>query len=238
MKQVSHRARIALCGLLAALSLAGVDGMILSRPLGLREWSYPSLVFGSTAFLAVALAAGGTRTAYGKCVLAALACCWLGDVVGPGDFYLGLYCFLVAHLAFMAGFLVRGLSERRVLKSALLFLATALIGFGWLHPLVPPGRVLPVFGYLAVISTMMVLAWSSRRGPARGVILLASTLFFASDLFLARSKFTGYAQINTMIGYPMYYGACVLFAWTILIHRLGEWPDAAASTTDATKTGA
>src|SRR5260370_30008726 len=74
-----------------------------------RDWRLGKWLFkplASAAFVALALSAGATATAYGRWVLVALVLSWLGDVLliprSTVTFRLGLASFLVGHLAFPA----------------------------------------------------------------------------------------------------------------------------------------
>jgi len=40
--------------------------------------------------------------------------------------------------------------------------------------------------------------------------------FYVSDMFLAQTAFLGGGPLNTVLGYPIYYAACLLFACSIL----------------------
>jgi uncharacterized membrane protein YhhN len=66
----------------------------------------------SVGFVGVALSLGARRTRYGTLILCGLVLSWFGDVflIGSGStFFLdGLVSFLLAHLAYVDAYVVRG----------------------------------------------------------------------------------------------------------------------------------
>jgi uncharacterized membrane protein YhhN len=70
----------------------------------------------------------------------------------------------------------------------------------------------PVIAYVAVISVMVVLAFGSYGSGATWLIPLGATLFFASDLFVARNQFVAPGTVNRVWGLPLYYAAQILLA--------------------------
>jgi uncharacterized membrane protein YhhN len=206
------------CGFLATISLLGVLGMLALKQTPYRHYGYHAIMVASACYVLIALAAGALRTPYGRSILAGLILCAAGDALGPGNFMLGLVMFLIAHFGFSAAFLIRGVSVRRL--SVWLVLALALSGgvFAWLYPHVPARDHLPIYAYMAVITMMMVVAGGARPGAAARHILLGAILFYVSDVCLARSKYVSPGFINTAVGYPLYYAACVVFALSVLKH--------------------
>ncbi|MBN2562096.1 MAG: lysoplasmalogenase [Phycisphaerae bacterium] len=201
-------------------SLVGITAICLAGTLVVpftiyRGYRMPLLMVGSTCYLLIAVLGGGLRSWYGRSILFMLVMCWLGDYLGPGNFYLGLYFFLIGHFALMAAFAVRGLSRRECLISLPMFLILLVLGLIWLYPHVRAGERLPVFAYMLVITAMMVFAGAARQGLGRRLIFPGAMLFYVSDILLARSAFVASSFLNTAFGYPMYYAACVLFALSI-----------------------
>ena len=136
-------------------------------------------------------------------------------VVGPGDLRLWAQAFLVAHLGFVSAFVVRGLQLRRCIVSAVLWLPLGGALFAWLWPIVPASERSLIFGYMAVITAMVILAGGTRGEGGDRLILAGAVAFYISDVLLARSRFVEASIFNTAVGYPLYYTACVLLAWSI-----------------------
>jgi uncharacterized membrane protein YhhN len=204
---------------LVAMTAVGVGGMLVARATAQGYYARPCLLVASTGYLLIAVVAGGLRSWYGRLILAALGFCWLGDYLGPDDFVLGLWLFLVAHFGLMAAFVNRGLPAKRCVIS---FAIVIMVGggvFAWLYPHVPPGEYLPIFSYMVVITVMMGLAGGSTGGVTASLIVIGAAFFYISDVCLARSRFIGPDFVNTAIGYPLYYAACVLFGLSVLTDR-------------------
>ena len=74
----------------------------------------------------------------------------------------------------------------------------------------------PVVAYVAVISLMVVCA-AGPVGAGAGPLLLAGALaFFVSDLAVARERFVARGFSNRAWGLPLYYGATLLLASTVV----------------------
>jgi len=197
-----------------ALTAVGVLGMLLVRETLYRGYAFPSLMLASAGYLLVAVVGGALRWWYGRCIVVALTLCFIGDYLGPGSFMTGLAAFLLAHFGFMAAFCVRGLTVGRCLRALAIVLAVSDVMLWWIYPYVPRSDWLGIHAYVAVITAMMALAGGSREGRGWPLIVLAASAFYASDVFLARSKYVSHQTLNFAIGYPLYYTACVLFAYS------------------------
>lgn len=173
----------------------------------------PGLWAGSVGFLVVALGNGAWQSRHGRLLFAALGCCALGDFFGPGNFEAGVLAFAVAHLLFAATFLWLGVDRRRL---ALAIAATAILsGFtlAWLLPHVARESLLLVLGYCAVISIMLITALALRPPHASRLLIAAALIFYVSDIFVARWRFVDTSSHNAYLCYPLYYTACLIFAW-------------------------
>ena len=121
-------------------------------------------------------------------------CCLAGDVaLLPiiDRFVVGLASFLVGHVAFIVMFVLLGLDEVRLAVPALIAVAVLVATLG--RRIVAGATAqdaalrVPVLAYLAVISTMAVVGWSTGIAAA----LIGSTLFVASDSILGWRQFVG-----------------------------------------------
>lgn len=180
-----------------------------------QGWRAPLLLAASTGYMAVAIGGDRPYRAYGWLVIAALGCCWLGDFFGPGNFLLGVAFFLAAHLLLIPAFVVRGTSLA-ALGSGLIVsgIGTAAVVCS-LAMNIPPGQKPLIYAYAFVIALMLGFALGTWGRGSRGLIPIAAIIFFVSDLFLAQTAFLGGGRIWTITGYPLYYLACLLFAWSV-----------------------
>mgnify|MGYP001823375615 CR=1 FL=1 len=175
----------------------------------------------SAGFIGAALACGALESPYGVASLAALVLSFWGDVLlipeGAGPWFMGgLVSFLLGHLGFAVAFVVSGVS----LGGAALALAAIAVPvwlvLRWLRPHVPPDMKGPVLAYVGVISAMVVAsAGATAAGGTIGMVV-GATLFYLSDLAVARDRFVAPGFENGLVGLPLYYGAQVVLAVTVL----------------------
>jgi uncharacterized membrane protein YhhN len=139
--------------------------------------------------IAIAALADGPTSATTATVIA-LALCLVGDVAllpAVDKFVVGLAAFLLAHIAFVVMFGLRGfdrwtLSGVAIIGCALLLGTTAV-------PIVrgaaAKGFGLPVRAYLLVIVSMCILGWAT----GNWLIMLGATAFIISDTILGWGQF-------------------------------------------------
>ncbi|MFH2005365.1 MAG: lysoplasmalogenase [bacterium] len=178
----------------------------------------------SAGFLAASLSGGWPPTPFGAAIVAALVLSYGGDVFlipkSTRWFAAGLASFLLGHLAYGVAFLARGVSPLWTVAALPLVVAAAVLVHRWLRPHVPAKLKIPVLAYVAVISVMVILAVGTfgARTDRQGWLLLAGALsFWASDLAVARNRFVAPGLSNRLWGLPLYYGAQLLFAWTLFV---------------------
>ena len=197
---------------LASFIAAGAIGMQVARLTGARHFVTPSILLASTSFALLGVASGGLRTAFGRVCLCGLVCCWIGDVVGPGNFLLGLGAFLVGHLFFASAFVVYGVALRKLMWAAIgVSLASGAVA-ALLWPSIPSSERLHFTAYCVVISVMLVTAGGSK--PGLTLAMPAAVIFYVSDVCVARWRYLDSA-IDGYVCYILYYTACALFAFNI-----------------------
>jgi uncharacterized membrane protein YhhN len=76
---------------------------------------------------------------------------------------------------------------------------------------------IPVIAYIVVISVMVILAFGTINGARNWLIPIGATLFFVSDLFVARNRFVSPGIVNPSLGLPLYYTAQVLLALSVSV---------------------
>lgn len=188
-----------------------------------REWAGPRIAAklgASTCFVALAVVLGAMDTRYGQCVLAALVLGWLGDALllarHPHAFLAGLASFLLSHLAFAAAFVLGPVSVAAVVLAGA---AVAVVGFvvlRWLLPHVPKDFKVPVLAYVVVILAMCMAAAGHAAATGRWNVLAGAVLFAASDISVARDRFVAPGYANRLWGWPTYFVAQLVLAWSVL----------------------
>jgi len=171
----------------------------------------------SSGFIAVALSVGGLSSAYGRFVLAALAFSWIGDLLltyrSRPAFLGGLVTFLLGHVAYSVAFGVLGLNAWFVVAAAVVIVLVGSFVWRWLRPHVGD-MTGPVRAYVVVISVMVVLAVGAFGAGATVLVPLGATLFYVSDIAVARNQFVSPGVVNRVVGLPLYYLAQILLAST------------------------
>ncbi len=138
-----------------------------------------------------------------------------GDValLTERGFVAGLVAFLLAHVAYAAGFLVGGVSVSALLAGVVAMAAfDAIVGRRLLRALRDgghPGLVAPVAAYLVVISVMVATA----VGSLAPLAIAGAALFAASDTLLAEGRFVrrhAYIDVAVMVLYHLGQGLLVV----------------------------
>ncbi|MCD4748369.1 MAG: lysoplasmalogenase [Thermoanaerobaculales bacterium] len=171
----------------------------------------------SAVFLAVGLMRWSPNSAFDTWMVLGLALGLAGDVllIEERTFLLGLFVFLAGHGAFVAAFNVAlGFIHWPIWILAPLGLA-AVLAVAWLRP--HAGRMLgPVLAYIGIITLM---SWGGLSVWATGVLpmtaAIGASLFFLSDLAVARHRFIKAEFLNRVLVLPTYYAAQLLFAFTV-----------------------
>ncbi|NIP83582.1 MAG: hypothetical protein GWM90_31895 [Gemmatimonadetes bacterium] len=184
----------------------------------------------ATAYLGFAVALGAPASSYGQWVLVALAFSWLGDLFLTGgarrSFLLGLGSFLLAHIAYVVAFTVRGITPGAALLGGAVMAAVGALVIRWLvRAGLPTGLRVPVLAYVGAIGLMVALAAGAAWGPAtvtRGTppspapgVLAGAILFAASDILVARQRFVRPEPVNRLVGLPLYFTAQLLLAASV-----------------------
>jgi len=173
-------------------------------------------IIASTTFIALAIQVGGFSSTYGRLILLGLCLSWFGDVFLINSsqiaFLAGLVAFLLAHVAYIAAFIARGINIRWALSAALPVAAIAVVASIWLSPHVAPYLLIPVRVYTAVISFMVIGAIGTRGRGAPALILVGALLFFTSDLSVAALRLVQSDFPTYVWGLPFYYAGQVCLA--------------------------
>jgi uncharacterized membrane protein YhhN len=180
-------------------------------------WRRPAKMVASSAFVAVALSLDAWDAAFGRWMLVGLALSWVGDLFltyrGRPAFLGGLVAFLVAHVAYIVAFLVRGVAGP-LWPTGLVMLLVGVIILRWLRPHVDGQLRLPVTAYVVAITAMVLAAAATAQADADWRIPVGAVAFCLSDVAVARDRFVAPGVVNRIWGLPLYYGAQLLFAWS------------------------
>jgi uncharacterized membrane protein YhhN len=169
----------------------------------------------STGFIAIALSVGAVDSSFGRLVLVALALSWVGDLLltytARNAFLAGLVAFLLGHVAYVIAFGSLGVSLPVIAGVAVAIAILDVFVWRWLAPHVGD-MAGPVAAYVAVISVMVLMAFGAFGSGATWMIPLGATLFFVSDMLVARNQFVSPDIVNRVWGLPLYFGAQILLA--------------------------
>jgi uncharacterized membrane protein YhhN len=197
----------------------------------IRRARYLAKPIASLAFVLVpitggAIAGGLAPGDHATWIAAGLVLGALGDVLllFRGAFLAGLVVFLLGHVAYVVAFaLVVPMIDwpRLVTWQAMATIAAGATALAWLWPYLRSMKV-PVILYVGVIVLMVIGAaaasaeapWSSLRSS---LVIAGATMFFASDLAVARDRFVDESFTNKLWGLPVYYGAQLLIGWSLLV---------------------
>jgi len=180
-----------------------------------------SKIAASLAFVLLAVSAFG-RDSFGTWMFVGLVAGAAGDVAllgrGARAFMIGLGAFLVGHIAYVVGIACvvppsKWLGAAGI--GAVLPMLVAGLALRKLWPRLGAFRI-PVIVYIAAIVAMVVGAYAARTTLTHGTVLaIGATLFFASDLAVARDRFIARDFTNKLYGLPAYYLGQLLIAYAI-----------------------
>ena len=200
------------------LSLAALF-VAVHRGSKVGEWVFKPLA--ATGFVISALQHGALQSRYGVLIYLGLCLSWWGDVLlipkTKKTFLAGLGAFLLAHLAYAAAFVARGMSWTAAIAGfVVLTLPLAAVG-RWLLPKVPTSMRLPVRAYMAVITVMVACAMGTVVAHGGLAVLIGALAFYLSDLSVARDRFVSPGFDNKLWGWPLYFGAQLVLAATVAL---------------------
>ena len=203
----------------ALATLVAVVVLLVSERYEFRSGVVAAKVVASSLFVAAALRFGFPADAYGRSIVGALVCGWLGDLFlltrRPRFLLPGVASFLVGHLAFATAFLLRGVDPVAV-AGAVLVLAWPTWRLGRYfstHAGGGLGRAVSI--YTAVLAGVVALAVGVGVGGSGPLLPGAALSFFFSDFWVARQRFVRPAYVNRLLALPTYFLAQLLFASTV-----------------------
>ena len=199
-----------------------VSGLILTLAGEIKDIFWLKIGFkpiASIGFLWVAFFASSSMNPFVAFIWTALILSWLGDIFLLGQskplFLTGLAFFLSAHLAYSAAFLNYGILWTRAVFIIPPLLILVLGVIRWLAPYLGPQWKTPVFLYMGAISIMVLFAYCCPWERTSIFFIWGATLFFISDLLVARHRFVKKEAMNRILGLPLYYAGQWLFAMSL-----------------------
>jgi uncharacterized membrane protein YhhN len=176
---------------LAALWLTGMLAILGAE----KKVRWLEVVFKPLATMLCFLVVGVPETAFARWITAGIALSVVGDValLGNGDraFVVGLTAFLLAHVAYVIGFLGFAVWSPHVAVVAVVMLISSglLVRAVWKGS---AGMHGPVIAYAVVISVMVVAASATIGGPLAmaPAAAIGALLFYTSDSTLALNRFS------------------------------------------------
>lgn len=172
--------------------------------------------------VAAALQPSGNNVYYWV-ILAGLTLSLAGDVLlalrGKHMFLAGLVAFLLAHVAYLIAFFSLGVPNPLTGWGGALTVIVGTTVFNRLRPKLG-GLFWPVLAYMLVITTMVIGAFTvagteDLDARCRALVVGGAVLFYASDLFVARQRFSKREHLNALIGLPLYYAGQFLIAFSV-----------------------
>ena len=190
------------------------------RPGNLRaKWTFKPI---ASALFIVAALAQGPKLRYDWLIVAGLVLSAVGDLAliprERRSFQAGLVVFLLAHVAYTLAFAQQADPLSLPPAGLLLIGLTSLALYLYFRPHL--GRMkAPVAAYIVVITLMLAAACAvavDSPGPFGWQVAAGATLFYLSDITVARSRFVpGAGFANRVVGLPLYYAAQFLLALSI-----------------------
>ena len=178
--------------LAVAGALAVADWIAVSPSVRSKRAEYVLKPATMIPLIAAAVILDPERNAQRALFLVALVLSLAGDVflMLPRDLFIaGLGSFLLGHVAYIGGFLLEPRTAGRTLIAVVLVvIAAATLGrriIGAARASDTPHIAAPVALYMAVISTMVILA----AGTAEPLATAGAAIFFASDAMIAWDRF-------------------------------------------------
>lgn len=194
-----------------AVTFFGWVGLTLSRAKVFEPGTAVVAGIASTGFLIAASTPSALKTSFGKWILVGLLGCWLGDVLGPNNFLLGVYAFMSAHFGFVIACWARGISWKRVAVATLPTLLVSLLVGSLLLSEASREEQITIWIYTLIISAMVIGSYGASENLR--ILFIAAVAFYVSDVLLGLWRYGG-NSIYSWFCYPVYYSACLMFAYS------------------------
>lgn len=200
----------------ALLTVVSSIALLFAERAGSQRAIWITKPLASIGFVLATWSSGALEHRAGVALFAGMVLGFVGDVLlilkhDKRMFLAGLVAFLGGHLAYVVAFSLRGLDLGAAGVATLVLLAPAAVVARWLWPRAGRLRV-PVLAYIAVITAMVATAIGAVAAEDTPMVLVGATLFYLSDLGVARERFVGRAFVNKLVGQPLYFGGQLVLA--------------------------
>lgn len=186
--------------------------LILAEARGLRRLRVVAKTTASIAFIVVGGLGGDSDVA--RWIVIGLVLGALGDVAllrpEKRAFLVGLGAFLLGHAAYVVACASAVPVDRWTAPFGVAPVIAAATALVWLWPHVERAMRPPVIAYVITIVAMVIGAIAVGRPR----LVVGASLFFISDLAVARDKFVHTSVANRAWGLPAYYAGQLLIAWS------------------------
>jgi uncharacterized membrane protein YhhN len=200
----------------AVICALSVALLLVAERRGARGAALVTKLVASAAFVAAGVMTLPLASTFGRSLLAGLVLSAIGDgllaLKSDKSFMAGLASFLLAHVAYGAAFVARGVSIFALEGAALPLLVVGAGVLLWLLPHVPAKLRAPVIAYAVAITAMVALAVGTVAAGGTRWLLVGAVAFYVSDLSVARDRFVSPGFSNRAWGLPLYYAAQIVFA--------------------------
>lgn len=206
-------------GIFLALTIVSLAALLVVEARGRQFGIWIAKPLSSLGFLGGAISLGALDSAYGQAVLAGLILSFAGDVLlipkKQAVFRLGIASFMLAHVAYVAAFVIRGIEPTWTVVALAPLIPVVVFVIRWLKPNLPDGLRAPVTVYVVVITLMVAAAFGTSAPVFEPWTIMAGTLlFYLSDLCVARNRFVTPSFVNRAFGLPFYYAGQWLLVWS------------------------
>ncbi len=200
-----------------AVEIAAVAWLLTAVRRDQRLMQWMAKPTASVVFVVFGLMRADFGSAFDLWMVGGLFLGMAGDIllIDHRTFRWGLLTFLAGHAAYIVAFNRAQPWSSWSLSVLLPLLIAAAAATRWLWPHASSMRG-AVLAYIVIISLM---AWGGIALSLSGALPITAgigaTLFFLSDLAVARHRFVQAAFVNRAVGIPAYYAGQVLLALTI-----------------------
>lgn len=203
--------------ILVAAVLGALVSLLKSARVGDRELEVVSKTVASIGFVVLGAIAWSAGNPIATWLVVGLILCAAGDVLllWKRTFDAGLWTFLLGHVAYIVAFHHALPFAAWPPVIAIVLVPAGLGALAWLWPHLKSKKI-PVCAYIAVISVMVWGAVATTTNGRFGwMVAVGATLFYFSDLTVARDRFVAPEFINRLIGLPLYYIGQILIALSV-----------------------
>lgn len=204
----------------ALLTIVATLGLLYAERIESRRLVWATKPFAALGFVLAAASLHALETPHGRAILVGAILGAIGDVllIRKEDkrwFLWGILAFLAGHLGYVVGFALRGVDPAACAITLAVLAAPGVLVGRYLWP--RAGKLAPaVVAYISVITAMMGAAIGAVAAGTTWLLAVGATMFYLSDLCVARERFVEHGFINKLIGQPLYFGGQLVIVFSAL----------------------